>query len=106
MVSLSPRVSSRLPIDADANPFPNDETTPPVTKMNLVCFAFCRAGAVIGRPPSVYLTQQFQERCCYLPRKTSPGEARQGPRVLTPRRMSSSTRAVILSVAKSEVNRN
>src|SRR5438477_3124277 len=35
MLTLRPRLSSRHPIDAAANPFPNDETTPPVTKMYL-----------------------------------------------------------------------
>ena len=40
---MRPRVSSRLPIDADARPLPSDETTPPVTKMNLVCFTVYRA---------------------------------------------------------------
>src|SRR5215470_8963815 len=30
------RLSSRHPIDADANPFPKEETTPPVTNMNFL----------------------------------------------------------------------
>src|ERR1700690_1255878 len=47
IVILRPRVSSKLPIDAEARPLPSDETTPPVTKMNLVCFAVGLAGAVI-----------------------------------------------------------
>ena len=34
-VTLSPRLSSRQPIDAAAMPFPSEETTPPVTKMYL-----------------------------------------------------------------------
>jgi hypothetical protein len=29
----SPRATRRRPIEAEAMPFPNDETTPPVTKM-------------------------------------------------------------------------
>ena len=29
----SPRATSRRPIEAEAMPFPSDETTPPVTKM-------------------------------------------------------------------------
>ena len=37
IVTLRPRFSSSAPIDADASPLPSDETTPPVTKMNLVC---------------------------------------------------------------------
>src|SRR5262252_3997210 len=35
-VTLSPRASSKAPMDADATPLPSDDTTPPVTKMNLV----------------------------------------------------------------------
>src|SRR5512143_2836680 len=34
-VTFSPRLSSRQPIDAAAMPLPSDETTPPVTNMNL-----------------------------------------------------------------------
>ena len=37
MVTLQPRPSSRHPIDADANPFPSELNTPPVTKMYFVC---------------------------------------------------------------------
>ena len=33
--TLSPRASSKAPTDAEANPFPNELTTPPVTKMYL-----------------------------------------------------------------------
>src|SRR3954470_11746387 len=35
MLTLSPRLSSRQPMEAAASPLPNDETTPPVTKMYL-----------------------------------------------------------------------
>src|SRR5512138_715748 len=35
-VTRSPRASSNAPSDADASPLPIDETTPPVTKINLV----------------------------------------------------------------------
>ena len=35
-VTLNPRLSSRLPSEAEASPFPRDDSTPPVTKMNLV----------------------------------------------------------------------
>ena len=35
-VTLSPRLSINAPMEAEANPLPNDDTTPPVTKMNLV----------------------------------------------------------------------
>jgi hypothetical protein len=34
-LTLSPRLSSRQPIEAAASPLPKDETTPPVTKMYL-----------------------------------------------------------------------
>src|ERR1700691_1492606 len=33
--TVRPRLSSRHPIDAAAMPLPSEETTPPVTKMNL-----------------------------------------------------------------------
>src|SRR6266567_9444011 len=32
-LTLIPRLSSRHPIEAAANPLPNEDTTPPVTKM-------------------------------------------------------------------------
>src|SRR5881275_938254 len=35
-VTCRPRASSSAPSEADARPLPSDETTPPVTKMNLV----------------------------------------------------------------------
>src|SRR4051794_12738413 len=38
-VTFSPRLSSRQPMDAAAMPLPRDETTPPVTKMNLAIHA-------------------------------------------------------------------
>src|SRR5262249_17455410 len=36
IVTLRPRASRSAPSDAAASPFPSEETTPPVTKMNLV----------------------------------------------------------------------
>src|SRR5438874_8245120 len=33
MLTLSPRLSSRHPIEAAASPLPSEDTTPPVTKM-------------------------------------------------------------------------
>src|SRR4030095_6075491 len=36
IVTLRPLLSNSAPIDAAARPLPKDETTPPVTKMNLV----------------------------------------------------------------------
>src|SRR5262249_33676365 len=35
-VTRKPRASRREPMDAAASPLPNEDTTPPVTKMNLV----------------------------------------------------------------------
>src|SRR5688500_17614543 len=37
IVIFRPRFSRSAPIEADARPLPMEETTPPVTKMNLVC---------------------------------------------------------------------
>src|SRR3954454_11618589 len=51
MVSLRPRPSSKLPMEADASPFPSDDTTPPVTKMNLVCLGPGLVGALIAWTP-------------------------------------------------------
>src|SRR5262245_4374994 len=39
IVTVRPRASSNAPIDAEATPLPRDDTTPPVTKMNLVLLA-------------------------------------------------------------------
>src|SRR5215467_6535523 len=36
IVTLRPRLSSSAPMDAAASPLPSEETTPPVTKINLV----------------------------------------------------------------------
>ena len=36
IVTLRPRSTSSLPSEAAAIPLPSEETTPPVTKMNLV----------------------------------------------------------------------
>src|ERR1043166_5064891 len=36
MVTFNPRLSIRAPMEAEANPLPSDDTTPPVTKINLV----------------------------------------------------------------------
>jgi hypothetical protein len=37
-VTFSPRLSSKAEIEAAARPLPNDDKTPPVTKMNFVFF--------------------------------------------------------------------
>src|ERR1700685_3709602 len=53
-LTLSPRLSSRQPIHAAASPLPNEDTTPPVTKMyfagissslQIVSEKLCRWGA-------------------------------------------------------------
>jgi hypothetical protein len=38
-------------MDADARPLPSDDTTPPVTKMNFVCFTVDLPGAVMVVSP-------------------------------------------------------
>ena len=50
IVTLRPRFSSSAPIDAEAMPLPSEETTPPVTKMNLVCFPCGRPFAIRSNP--------------------------------------------------------
>src|SRR5215203_1276365 len=40
IVTFRPRLSRSAPRDADASPLPSDDTTPPVTKMNLVLAFF------------------------------------------------------------------
>jgi hypothetical protein len=47
-LTFSPRSSRRDPIDDDANPFPKEETTPPVTKIYFVL-------VFTGKPPSPIL---------------------------------------------------
>src|SRR5690606_37365931 len=42
MVTLRPRDSSTAPREAEAMPFPNEETTPPVTKIKRVIWALAR----------------------------------------------------------------
>ena len=53
IVTLRPRLSSSAPIEAEARPLPSDDTTPPVTKMNLVRFAVVRHRHLLSRsrPP-------------------------------------------------------
>ena len=38
IVTDRPLLSKRAPNDAEAIPLPNEDTTPPVTNINLVCF--------------------------------------------------------------------
>src|SRR3972149_7261432 len=47
---VSPLLSRSAPMDAEAMPFPSDDTTPPVTKMNLVLICFL--GSAISFLPS------------------------------------------------------
>src|SRR5439155_572143 len=63
MVSLRPRPSSKLPMEADASPFPSDDTTPPVTKMNLVCLGPGLVGALIAWTPPLRLREFPPEGC-------------------------------------------
>src|SRR5215831_2475888 len=49
-VILRPRLSKRFPIEADASPFPKEETTPPVTKMNLLIVQFLCFARMIRSP--------------------------------------------------------
>src|SRR5581483_1617299 len=58
MVTRSPRSTSKRPSEAAAIPFPREETTPPVTKMN-------RVGSVVGSvamlsPPSMQGENPFR----------------------------------------------
>ena len=50
METLSPRLLSSRPSEAAVMPLPKEETTPPVTKINLVCILYLpsvRANAII-----------------------------------------------------------
>jgi hypothetical protein len=50
MITRIPRCSSNVPKAAAANPFPNELTTPPVTKMYFISL-WCRpGGADVGTP--------------------------------------------------------
>ena len=44
MVTLNPLAFSSIPREAETIPFPNDDVTPPVTKMYLVLFLDIRLG--------------------------------------------------------------
>src|SRR5690606_16511259 len=43
-----PRLSRRAPMDAEVSPLPREETTPPVTKMNLVDLRLPLAAVMIA----------------------------------------------------------
>jgi hypothetical protein len=49
-------------MEAEASPLPSEETTPPVTKMNLVCFAVGLAGAVMVGLLSAWQSRSKAER--------------------------------------------
>src|SRR3569833_4148564 len=57
IVTFRPRPSSRQAMEADARPFPSDDTTPPVTKMYFVCFGPRGGGAFIENPPRKWWTR-------------------------------------------------
>ena len=61
MVTLKPRDLRRRPRDAATIPFPQDEVTPPVTKMYLVLFLLIRLG--FGKTKRIYL--KSQKITCY-----------------------------------------
>lgn len=46
-VMVNPLLSRSAPIDAEAIPLPSDETTPPVTKMNLVLICFLVSAIIL-----------------------------------------------------------
>src|SRR4051812_24185980 len=61
MLTLRPRLSSRQPMEAAASPLPNDETTPPVTKMYLAGMPAplvmkCGVNVSAVQPSSLFLT--------------------------------------------------
>src|SRR6185503_20756888 len=51
-VTLRPRASSRHPMEAAANPLPRLETTPPVTKINLVIPCSPQSTVLLVRSPA------------------------------------------------------
>src|SRR6187549_2173773 len=58
--TLNPRLSSRQPIEADANPLPKDETTPPVTKMNFLSI-YISPSLLACRFPTIHFELQQHE---------------------------------------------
>src|SRR3954468_20698482 len=61
-LDLRPRLSSRQPMEAAASPLPNDETTPPVTKMYLagmpapLNLKLCGVNLSVVQPSGLFLT--------------------------------------------------
>src|SRR5260221_146468 len=71
-VTRSPRPSSSAPSDAAASPLPSDETTPPLTKMNLVLLSRSNVGpspASAAKPPCVRARSREVLGCIYLKRR-------------------------------------
>src|SRR3990172_9071075 len=60
MVTLRLRLSSSAPMEAAAKPLPSDDTTPPVTKTNLVRFPFVAIPFPSARPPGASPLQVFR----------------------------------------------
>ena len=68
MVTLNPLDSRSAPIEALASPFPREDTTPPVTNMNLVfiCFFPSLIGLKSGSPfglCAVGISEGYSKRC-------------------------------------------
>src|SRR3954447_25451785 len=56
--TVSPRATSRRPIDAAAMPLPSEDTTPPVTKMKRVVPFVGASGMRVIPSDRVYISQQ------------------------------------------------
>ena len=69
MVTFSPRLSSKAPIEAEARPLPSDETTPPVTKMNLVRFPSFAIATLPQRCRASARARSRSSRCIHLDRQ-------------------------------------
>src|SRR5579863_7013729 len=71
-VTCSPRASSSAPSEAAASPLPNEDTTPPLTKMNLVLLSRSTVGpspASAAKPPCVCARASEVLGCIYLKRR-------------------------------------
>src|SRR3989304_9351936 len=56
---VSPLLSRSAPMDAEAMPFPSDDTTPPVTKMNFVLICF------LGSAIMLKTEFRIQKKTCF-----------------------------------------
>src|SRR5437879_1750604 len=86
-VTRRPRDSSKAPSDAAARPLPSDETTPPVTKMNL----FLPSCSTLSPPPLLarrrirpceVVRRVHFERRCHRPHNSDSIPALQGTQLL------------------------